>query len=85
MIEEYQTDLQNREHCPDFNDRWMDILSRLNDLVCQKCGIEFTERRDLVSHRETHTGEKLYGCQKCGARFTRNTTLRKHMQENCHQ
>ena len=83
MIEEYQIDLQNKERCPDFNERWMDILSRINDLICKKCEIEFTERTDLLQHLETHTVEKQYGCQKCGARFTQNRSLRKHMQDKC--
>ena len=85
MIEEYKTDLQNKEHCPEFNKRWNDILSCLNNLVCRECGIEFTERRDLMQHRETHTGEKSYNCKKCPARFMHNRSLERHMQEKCHE
>ena len=79
MIEEYRLDLVNRELCPEFNARWKDIISQFNDYICPKCGMEFTERINLKSHRETHKSKSSHNCETCGRSFSDVKGLSRHM------
>ena len=79
MIEEYRLDLVNRELCPEFNARWKDIVSQFNDYICPKCGMEFTERINLKSHRETHKSESSHNCETCGRSFSDVKGLSRHV------
>ncbi|UYM14346.1 C2H2-type zinc finger protein [Endozoicomonas euniceicola] len=46
--------------------------------VCDECGRELANSRNLVRHKLTHTGEKPYECDVCQKRFAVLGDLAKH-------
>ncbi|XP_056407029.1 gastrula zinc finger protein XlCGF71.1-like [Hyla sarda] len=45
---------------------------------CEECGKEFTKRSELITHKKSHTGEKLYSCSECGKCFAQKSNLVRH-------
>ena len=45
---------------------------------CDICGKDFSHKKNLVSHRIVHSGEKPFPCKVCGKKFRRRGHLRDH-------
>uniref|UniRef100_A0ABM5FGM5 Uncharacterized protein isoform X3 n=1 Tax=Pogona vitticeps TaxID=103695 RepID=A0ABM5FGM5_9SAUR len=45
---------------------------------CSQCGKGFLQRRNLMIHQKSHTGEKLYKCYQCGKSFSQRRNLNTH-------
>uniref|UniRef100_A0A6J0SIH0 C2H2-type domain-containing protein n=1 Tax=Pogona vitticeps TaxID=103695 RepID=A0A6J0SIH0_9SAUR len=45
---------------------------------CSECGKGFLQRRSLVIHQKSHTGEKLYECSQGGKGFGQRKNLNTH-------
>ncbi|XP_078244466.1 uncharacterized protein LOC110070962 [Pogona vitticeps] len=45
---------------------------------CSHCGKGFLQRRSLVIHQKSHTGEKPYECSQCGKCFRQRKNLNTH-------
>jgi len=45
---------------------------------CGICGKDFSHKKNLVSHRIVHSGEKPFPCKVCGKKFRRRGHLRDH-------
>ncbi len=45
---------------------------------CNICGASYKDKRSLIEHTRSHTGELPYKCLTCQKAFTRKRTLRRH-------
>ncbi|KFZ49315.1 Zinc finger protein 354C, partial [Antrostomus carolinensis] len=45
---------------------------------CEKCGKNFKERSNLISHQHVHTGVKPYKCPLCEKSFCKISSLLSH-------
>nr|XP_020634880.1 zinc finger protein 239-like [Pogona vitticeps] len=45
---------------------------------CSQCGKGFPQRRNLMIHQKSPTGEKLYKCSQCGNSFSQRRNLSTH-------
>ena len=87
LIEVHGLDLSNKEYCPEFNDRWLDIVNNLyaDDMACNECGQHFTDVGILQVHIENHkpskpSKESLVSCAKCGLGFSKAWRLKTHIE-----
>uniref|UniRef100_A0ABM5FGN9 Uncharacterized protein isoform X2 n=1 Tax=Pogona vitticeps TaxID=103695 RepID=A0ABM5FGN9_9SAUR len=55
-----------------------DIQSEGRLFECSHCRKGFLQRRSLVIHQKSHTGEKLYKCSQCGKCFSYQGNLIRH-------
>ncbi|XP_069095174.1 zinc finger protein 12-like isoform X2 [Pleurodeles waltl] len=46
--------------------------------TCAECGVTFRLKRDLIRHKESHSGLRPYACTDCGKSFFRKPNLTKH-------
>lgn len=46
--------------------------------TCAECGETFRLKRDLIRHKESHSGLRPYACTDCGKSFFRKPNLTKH-------
>ena len=62
----------------------MHVKSHLGkkDEVCDKCGLSFLKKSDLLKHMRRHNGSKPYKCDECAKDFIRKDYLVKHMKSH---
>ena len=54
---------------------------KVQDFICEPCGIEFETENELKRHKETHKTSNDLKCKICAQDFTSKTQLRIHMRE----
>lgn len=63
-----------------YSTRLQRILLKKNHLSCAICSKKFSEKDDLTSHMENHTGPLSFRCEICKKRFVSCKNLQNHMQ-----
>ncbi|XP_023212887.1 zinc finger protein 761-like [Centruroides sculpturatus] len=46
-----------------------------NSLTCEECGKNFVRKKNLLSHKKTHSNERPHKCVECGQTFSLRNTL----------
>ncbi|XP_023222268.1 gastrula zinc finger protein XlCGF49.1-like [Centruroides sculpturatus] len=46
-----------------------------NSLTCEECGKNFVSKKNLLSHKKTHSNERPHKCVDCGQTFSLRNTL----------
>ncbi|KAJ0184286.1 hypothetical protein K1T71_000709 [Dendrolimus kikuchii] len=66
---------QLREH----NARVHEKIPLPKNKICDICGRGFSDKKVLINHRRTHTGERPFQCEYCSAAFAQKSAMNTHM------
>lgn len=50
------------------------------ELICEKCGLTFNDKRHLKRHSYIHSGPTIYQCDKCPKSFAMRNRFRQHQE-----
>ena len=53
------------------------LLSDFQTFLCEKCGKEFTQKKNMLRHQNIHLQEK-YKCKECNSTLKSHRTLKEH-------